>query len=85
MQRVERVEELLLETFPLLQELDVVDEQDVDFAVAALERRVRLVADRVDELVQESFGRDVAHVVVLVVLVDVVTDRVEQVGLAEPS
>jgi hypothetical protein len=37
-ERVERVEELLLEPFLALHELDVVDEQHVDVAVAALER-----------------------------------------------
>ena len=36
-QRVERVEELLLRALGALQELDVVDEQQVDRAVAALE------------------------------------------------
>ena len=36
---VERVEELLLELLGALEELDVVDEQHVDLAVAALERR----------------------------------------------
>ena len=36
---VERVEELLLELLGALEELDVVDEQDVEVAVAALERR----------------------------------------------
>ncbi len=36
-QRVERVEELLERLFLALQELDVVDEEDVDFAVLALE------------------------------------------------
>ena len=37
-QRVEGVEELLLRALAVLQELDVVDQQDVDVAVAALER-----------------------------------------------
>ena len=80
---VERVEELLLEAFSLLEELDVVDQQDVDVAVATLEGGVGLVADGVDELVEEVLGRHVAHVVVLVVVVDVVPDGVQQVGLAE--
>ena len=82
---VERVEELLLEPFLALHELDVVDHQHVDLAVAALERRTRVRTDRVDELVQEDLGRDIPHLVVGVVLLDVVADRVEQVGLAEPG
>ncbi len=39
-QRVEGVEELLLGPLAVLQELDVVDQQDVDVAVPALERLV---------------------------------------------
>ena len=38
-QVVERVEELLLEALLVLHELDVVDEQHVELAVAPLERR----------------------------------------------
>ena len=38
-QVVERVEELLLELLGALEELDVVDEEHVDLAVAAFERR----------------------------------------------
>ena len=82
-QRVERVEELLLEALAVLQELDVVDQQDVDVAVAALEGVAGVGPDGVDELVEERLGRDVAHLVVLVVVVDVVPDGVQQVGLAE--
>ena len=81
--RVEGVEELLLQTFLALHELDVVDEQDVDLAVAALEAGRRVGSDRVDVLVEEGLGADVAHDVVLVVAMHVVTDRVQQMGLAE--
>ena len=85
MQRIEGVEELLLRLLLALQELDVVDEQDVDVvAVAALERRGAVVTDRVDEVVRELLGADVSHPQLRVVVVHVVTDRVQQVGLAEP-
>ena len=77
------MKELVLQAFSLLEELNVVDQQDVDFAVSALKRRVRLVADGIDELVEERLAGDVADVVVLIVVVDVVPDGVEQVGLAE--
>ena len=43
-QRVEGVEEGLLRRVLALQELDVVDQQDVDLAVARLEDRARLLA-----------------------------------------
>ena len=83
MQGVERVEELVLEAFALLEELDVVDEQGIDLAVATLKCGVGLVADGVDKLVEERLAGDVAHVVVLIVVVDVVANGVQQVGLAE--
>ena len=82
-QRVERVEELLLEPLLALHELDVVDEQHVDVAVAALEVGDGVGADGVDVLVEERLGGDVAHDVVLVVVVHVVADGVQQVGLAQ--
>ena len=83
MKGVERVKELVLQAFSLLEELNVVDQQGVDLAVSALKRRVRLVADGIDELVEERLAGDVADVVVLIVVVDVVPDGVQQVGLAE--
>ena len=84
-QRVEGVEELLLRLHLALQELDVVDEQDVDVAVAALEVRRLVVADAVDEVVGELLGVHVAHPHVRVEVARVVADRVEQVGLAQPG
>ena len=57
---VEGVEELLLERLFVLHELDVVDEQDVALAVAALEGHRGVVPDGVDEFVQECLGGDVA-------------------------
>ena len=61
-ERVERVEELLLEALLVLHELDVVDEQHVALAVAALEGGGGVGADGVDELVHERLGGHVAHV-----------------------
>lgn len=46
MQRVEGVEELFLDTFLAFDELDVVDQQDVDVAVTALERGLAVVAQQ---------------------------------------
>ena len=82
-QRVEGVEERLLGLLFALQELDVVDEQDVDVAVALVERGSSVVGDRVDEVVRELLGTHVAHLNALIETLGVVTDRVEQVGLAE--
>ena len=83
MQRVERVEELFLEPFLAFDELDVVDEQNVDFAVPPLELNRRVLTDRVDELVEERLGRDVPHGEVWIVRVDIVGDGSQQVRLAE--
>src|SRR5690606_5352196 len=77
-QGVERVEVLLHRLFLALQELDVVDEEDVDLAVAALERASTTFTDRVDEVVRELFGVDVPHAHAGVEALRVVTDRVEQ-------
>ena len=82
---VERVEELLLGLGLALQELDVVDQQHVDVAVAPLEAVLPVVADRVDELVGELLARDVAHAGAVVERADVVADGVEEVGLAQPG
>ena len=80
---VEGVEELLLGLLLALDELDVVDEQHVDVAVAALEGVVGAGAHGVDELVEEGLGGDVAHPVGRVVLPHVVADGLQEVGLAQ--
>ena len=66
------------------QELDVVDEQDVDVAVAALEglRRGCRAIELMKSFVNSSLA-DVAHPHAGVQLLRVVADRVQQVGLAE--
>ena len=84
-QRVEGVEELLLDAFLALDELDVVDEQHVDVAVAALERRLAVVAQRVDEVVGEFLGGDVLDAHAGEQPLGVVACGVQQVGLAEPG
>ena len=82
-QRVERVEELLLGLLAPFQELDVVDQQHIDVAVAPFELGAGVRADRVDELVQERLARHVGDPVVGVVLPDVVSDRLQEMGLAQ--
>ena len=82
-QRVERVEELLLGAGLGLEELDVVDEQHVDAAVRGLEALDVMAVERAEEVVRERLGGRVAHGRAAAVRGDVVGDRVEQVGLAE--
>ena len=57
-ERVERVEELLLRRFLAGDELDVVDEQQVDACGSARGTRRPIVANGVDELVHEALGRE---------------------------
>ena len=80
---VEGVEELVLRAFLAGDELDVVDEQDVDRAVALTELQNPVVADGVDHLVHETFRRDVGEPQPRRVLHDVLADGVHQVGLAQ--
>ena len=81
--RVEGVEELLLDPLLVLEELDVVDQEQVVGAVALLEALDPLVAQRVDEVVHEGLARHVAHRELALVLADVLRDRLQEVGLAE--
>ena len=77
------MEELLLGLHLALEELDVVDEEHVDIAVAPLEVGGLVVADAVDEVVRELLGVHVAHLDVRVEAAGVVADGVEEVGLAQ--
>ena len=85
MQRVERVEELFLRLRLVGEELDVVHKEDVDIAVAALEVCGFVVANRVDELVGELFGADVAHLGPGEEGPRVVTDGVQEVGFSQSA
>ena len=81
---VEGVEELLLGRRLALEELDVVDQEDVDVAVAGLEGLVAGGLQRRDELVGERLGGRVADAEARGVVAQVVGDRRQQVGLAQP-
>ena len=58
-ERVEGVEELLLDPLLAFEELDVVDQEHVVGAVALLEALDALVAERVDEVVHERLARHI--------------------------
>ena len=77
------MEQLLLRFGLALQELYVVDQQHVGRTVAILEAVAGLVLDRLDELVGEGLDRDVDHFQVAVLLVDVVADGLQQMGLSQ--
>jgi hypothetical protein len=82
-ERVERVEELFLRALLPGEELDVVDQEHVGGAVAALELERGGVLDRVDHLVHELLGGHEEDPGPAPLLADVVPDRVHQVGLPE--
>ena len=81
--RVERVEELFLGPFLVRDELDVVDEQQVDPAVARPELVDLALLDARDELVGELLRRRVDDALAREAGDDLVADGVHQVGLAE--
>jgi hypothetical protein len=58
-QGVEGVEELLLDTFFALDELNIVDQQHIDIPVTALEGHSAVITQGVDEVVGEFLSRDV--------------------------
>ena len=84
-ERVEGVEELVLGVPLALEKLDVVDEQHVEVAVAALELLGPLRAQGGDELAGEGLGSRVADAETGGEGGEVVGDRNQEVGLAEPG
>ena len=81
--RVERVEELLLGPFLVRDELDVVDQQQVDPAVARAELVDLALLDAGDELVGELLAGRVGDALARELRRDRVPDGVHQVGLAQ--
>lgn len=79
------MEELFLDTFFPLDELDVVDQQDVDVAVTAFERRLAVIAQGVDEVVREFLGRHVLDPHPGKQALRVVTRGMQQMGFAQPG
>ncbi len=84
-QSVERVEELLLGPGFAGEKLDVVDKQHVDRAVGLLEALDRACAERCEEVVRKRLGRRVTHGCSAAKGDQVVADRVQQMGLAQPG
>ena len=82
-QRVEEVEELFLRAVLAVEELDVVDQQQVERAVVALEVVERLVLVGAHHVGHVGLGVDVADPGAGFAREDVVADRLDQVGLAE--
>src|ERR1017187_8705611 len=82
-QRIKGVEELLLGSLLVLQELDVVHQQHVDVPGPAPEAVLLAVPDHVDEVVGELLRAHVAHLDALIEALGVVADGMQQVRLAQ--
>ena len=85
-ERVERVEELLLRHFLAFQEMHVVHQEEVHVGpIAAPELRHGPAVDALDHLVDELLGADVEDPGLGLPLAHAVGDGLHQVGLAEPG
>src|SRR5438874_9351446 len=81
--RIERVKEFFLGTLLASQKLDIVNQKKIGLAIALPEFDQIAVLDRIDELVNEKFTRDVYHLHIFLLRPDVLTNRLHQMGLAE--
>ena len=77
------MKQLVLEAFFVLHELDVVDQKDVTFSIVTFERNGGIPPQGLDEVIEEGFGCDIEHPVSGIVLEDVITNRVQEVRLAQ--
>src|SRR5207244_4157503 len=81
--RIEGVEELLLGAGLADEELDVVDEEQIERAVIALERIEALVLVSADYVGNELLGMDIPDLGFRVALEDIGPDRLQQVRLSQ--
>ncbi len=81
--RVERMKELFLCTFAVSQEVNVIDDEHVDMAIAMAEIVHLPALHAIEELVDEGVAAQVADRCIGLVTQQGVTDRLEQVGFAQ--
>src|SRR6202035_3192410 len=82
-ERVERVEELFLRSLFAGEKLDVVEQKRVDGAITIPELLHLVVTDRGDQLRDERVGRHVHDFQARTRVAHLLTDRLNQMGLAE--
>src|SRR5580704_8553151 len=81
--RIERVKEFFLGTLLASEKLDVVDQEEIDLAIALSEFDQITVLDRVDELIDEQFTGNINHLYVFLLGPNVLANGLHQVGLAK--
>src|SRR4029077_16793948 len=60
-QRIERMEKFFLGTFFAGQKVNIVDQQDICLTIALPKSDKRVVLDRIDELIDEPFAREIHY------------------------
>src|SRR6266704_3556040 len=81
--RIECVKEFLLGPLLAAQKLDVINQKKIGLAITLPELDQITVLDRVDELVNEEFARDIDDLHVFFLRPDVLTDGLHKMGLAQ--
>ena len=84
-ERVERVEKFLLRTFLARKKLDIVNQKNVSLTVFLAEFDERSVLDGINELICKLFTGKVNDLCRFIGCLDMVADRVEQMGLAQSA
>ena len=81
--RVEGVKEFFLRAFFAAEKLNVVDEKKIGLAITLAEFHQIAVLDRVDELVDEKFAREIDHLGGFLFRPNVLADGLHQMRLAQ--
>ena len=81
--RIECVKEFFLRTLFASEKLDVVNQKKIGLAITLPELDQITVLDRIDELVDEQFARDVDHLHVFLLRPNILADGLHQMGLAK--
>ena len=81
--RVERMEKFLLRSLLATEKLNVVDQKKVGLTITLPEFDQITVLNRVDELVNEQFTREVDHLHVFPFRPDELADGLHEMGLAQ--
>ena len=82
---VEGVEEFFLDSLLATEKLDVVDQKDIYAAIPFAKTGQRILLNRGNEFVRELFGREVSNSGVRLVLENVMSHGVHEMGLAQSS